>query len=143
MEACGSVTPLPKVKQVLDPKKELRPISLTSSLWKIAEDFVVNDYIKPAWEDVVDPNRFGNTSGSSTVLALIGMVHKWLEATDGNSATVQQCWYFFWLPQSFWSSLFKYYDFTESQTKPKYFGKVVDVVFFFIWWFGDYKQAKY
>ena len=89
MEACGSVTPLPKVKQVLEPKKELRPISLTSSLWKIAEDFVVNDYIKPAWEDVVDPNRFGNTSGSSTVLALIGMVHKWLEATDGNSATVR------------------------------------------------------
>ena len=88
MEACGSVTPLPKVKQVLDPKKELRPISLTSSLWKIAEDFVVNDYIKPAWEDVVDPNRFGNISGSSTVLALIGMVHKWFEATDCNSATV-------------------------------------------------------
>ena len=82
VEACGSVTPLPKVKQVLEPKKELRPISLTSSLWKIA-------YIKPAWEDVVDPNRFGNTSGSSTVLALIGMVHKWLEATDGNSATVR------------------------------------------------------
>ena len=91
MEACGSVTPLPKVKQVLEPKKELRPISLTSSLWKIAEDFVVNDYIKPAWEDVVDPNRFGNISGSSTVLALIGMVHKWFEATDCNSATVQQC----------------------------------------------------
>ena len=89
MEACGSVTALPKVKQVLEPKKELRPISLTSSLWKIAEDFVVNDCIKPAWEDVVDPNRFGNTSGSSTVLALIGMVHKWLEATDGNSATVR------------------------------------------------------
>ena len=42
-----------------------------------------------------DPNQFGNISGSSTVLvltstvlALISMVHKWLEATDGNGATV-------------------------------------------------------
>ena len=37
------VTPLPKVKQVLDPKKELRPISLTASLSKVTEDFVVSD----------------------------------------------------------------------------------------------------
>ena len=32
------VTPLPNVKQVSDRKKELRPISLTSALSKIAED---------------------------------------------------------------------------------------------------------
>ena len=36
------ITPLSKVKQVLDPKKELRPISLTSAFSKIAEDFVVS-----------------------------------------------------------------------------------------------------
>ena len=84
----ADITPLPKVKQVSDPKKELRPISLTSALSKNAEDFVVLDYIKPALEDVDDPNQFGNISGSSTVLALISMVHKWLEATDGNGATV-------------------------------------------------------
>ena len=84
-----NITPLPKVKQVSDPKKELRPISLTSALSKIAEDFVVSDYIKPALEEVVDPNQFGNISGSSTVLALNSMVHKWLQATDGNSATVR------------------------------------------------------
>ena len=36
----ADVTPLPKVKQVVDPKKELRPISLTASLSKVAEDFV-------------------------------------------------------------------------------------------------------
>ena len=72
-----------------DSKKELRPISLISSLFKIAEDFVVSDYIKPALEDVVDPNQLGNISGSSTVLALIGMLHKWLEATDGKGAIVR------------------------------------------------------
>ena len=61
----------------------------TSALSKIAEDFVVSDYIKLALEDVVDPNQFGIISVSSTVLALISMVHKWLEATDGNGATVR------------------------------------------------------
>ena len=84
----ADITPLPNVKQVSDPKKELRPISLTLALSKNAEDFVVLDYIKSALEDVDDPNQFGNISGSSTVLALISMVHKWLEATDGNGATV-------------------------------------------------------
>ena len=38
----ADVTPLPKVKQVTDLKKELRPISLTSTLSKISEDFIVN-----------------------------------------------------------------------------------------------------
>ena len=37
----------------------------------------------------VDSNQFGNISGSSTVLALISMIHKWLEATDGNGASVR------------------------------------------------------
>ena len=37
---------------------------------------------------MVEPNQFGNISGSSAVLALplISMVHKWLEAADGNGA---------------------------------------------------------
>ena len=77
------------MKQVSNPKKELRPLSLTSAFSNIAEDFVVSDYTEPALKDVVDPNQFGNISVSSTVLALISMVDKWLEATDGNGATVQ------------------------------------------------------
>ena len=35
-----------------DPKKELRPISLTPALSKLAEDFIVSDFIKPAVEKV-------------------------------------------------------------------------------------------
>ena len=85
----ADVIPLPKVKQVTDPKKELRPISLTSAFSKISEDFIVSDYIKPALESLVDSNQFGTISGSSTVLALISMIHKWLEATDGNGASVR------------------------------------------------------
>ena len=39
-------------------------------------------------EEVVEPNQFGNITGSSAVLALplISMVHKWFEAADGNGA---------------------------------------------------------
>ena len=37
----ADVTSPPKVRQVVDPKKELRPISLIASLSKVAEDFVI------------------------------------------------------------------------------------------------------
>ena len=79
------ISPVPKVKQVPDP----RPISLTSALSKFADDFIVSDYIKPALEEKVAPNQFGTITGSSTVMALIRVVHKWLETTDGNGAAVR------------------------------------------------------
>ena len=85
----ADVTPLPKVKQVLDPKKELRRISLTPVLSKIAEDFIVLDYIKPALEEKVALNQFGKIAASFTVMTPINVVHKWLEATHGNRATVR------------------------------------------------------
>ena len=40
----ADLSPLPKVKQVLEPKKELPPISLTPACSKIADDFIVSDY---------------------------------------------------------------------------------------------------
>ena len=85
----ADVTPVPKVKQLVDPKKELRPISLTASLSKVAEDFMVSGYIRPALERMADLNQFGTVSGSSTVLPLLSMIYEWLLATDGNSASVR------------------------------------------------------
>jgi len=90
----ADVPPLPRVKQVVDPKKELRPISLTASLSKVAEDFVVSDYIRPALERKADSNQFGTVSGSSTVLALLSMI----QTTHGNGICI--C-FPFWLPQGF------------------------------------------
>ena len=63
-------------------------ILLTASLSKVAEDFVVSDYIRTALERKADSNQFGTVSGSSTVLALLSMIHEWLQATDGNSTSV-------------------------------------------------------
>ena len=85
----ADISPLPKVKQVSDPKKELRPISLTSSLSKIAQDFVVTDYIKPAVVKSIDPKQFGTITGSSTVMALKSMLHKWLGDTDSRGSTIR------------------------------------------------------
>lgn len=65
-----------------------RPISLTSSLSKVAEELVVTNYVKPAVVKIVNPNQFGTIPGSSSVMALISMIHKWLEATDGSGSTI-------------------------------------------------------
>ena len=51
---------LPKSQASVDSRKELRPvlrpISLTPALSKIAKDFIVSDYVKPALEEKVTPN---------------------------------------------------------------------------------------
>lgn len=49
----------------------LRPISLTPVLSKVAEEFVVKQYVKPAVFVKVDPRQFGTIPGSNTTEALI------------------------------------------------------------------------
>ncbi|EDO35721.1 predicted protein, partial [Nematostella vectensis] len=85
----ADVDPVPKQKPVHDINKHLRPISLTPILSKVAEDFVVENHVKPAVLAKVDPRQFGTVPGSSTTEALISMVHSWHQATDGNGATVR------------------------------------------------------
>ena len=77
------VSPLPTKKPVMDLKKDLRPISLTAGLSKVAEDCVVTDHVKPAVLKVLDPNQ-------STTQALIDMVHcmarlyeEWITLSSG------------------------------------------------------------
>ena len=50
----ADVSPLPKKKPVKEIKKDLRPISLTPCMSKIAEGYVVDDFIKPAALQVLD-----------------------------------------------------------------------------------------
>ena len=80
---------VPKQVLVYDVNKHLRPISLTPVLSKVAEEFVVEQYVKPAVLEKVDPGQFGTIPGSSTTEALISMTHVWYKATDGNGATVR------------------------------------------------------
>ena len=85
----ANITPLPKTKIVKDPKKDLRPISLTASISKVAEEFIVVDYIKPAVLKAIDSNQYGVIPQSSTTIALISMIHRWSTASDGNGAVIR------------------------------------------------------
>ena len=85
----ADVTPLPKTKPVKEIKKQLRPISLTPSISKIAEEFVVTGHVKQAVLRILDPSQFGAIPKSSTTFALLEMVHEWSQGTDGNGSTIR------------------------------------------------------
>ena len=85
----ADITPLPKTSLVSDVNKHLTPISLTPILSKVGEEFVVDGYIKPAVLAKIDQNQYGTVPNSSTVHALISMLHNWYKNTDGNGSTVR------------------------------------------------------
>ena len=70
-------------------RQHLRPISLTPILSKIAEERVVEQYVKPAVLQKIDDRQFGTIPHSCTVHALISMTHNWYTGTDGNGATAR------------------------------------------------------
>ena len=72
-----------------DASKHLRPISLTSALPNVAEDYVVVTYISPAILSIIDPDQYGAIPKSSTTHALSSMIHNWTEATDATGAAVR------------------------------------------------------
>ena len=74
---------------MLDLKKDLRRISLTPCVSKVAEEFVVEDVVKPAVLDVIHGNQYGAIPKSSSTMALISMLHAWFLGMDGNGATVR------------------------------------------------------
>ena len=65
-----------KTKPVKEIKKVLRPISLTPSISKVAEDFVVTEHVKPAVLCSLDPSQFGAIPKSSTTFVLLEMLHE-------------------------------------------------------------------
>ena len=82
----ADVVPLPKEKLVEDLSKQLRPISLTQFISKLAQDFVVWTHVGPAVLKIIDHDQYGGIPKSSTLFALISMFHHWLQATDGTVA---------------------------------------------------------
>ena len=87
----ANIIPVPKLTPAHDINQHLRPISLTPLLSKVAEEFVVTKNLKPAILKVLDLvlNQYGVIPGSSTNQALIKMIHKWSEKTDGARASVR------------------------------------------------------
>ena len=85
----ADIAPLPKASTISDYNKDLRPKSLTSTLSKIAEGFVIEKSVKPVVLPALDPCQYGFIPRSSTTFALISMLHRWLHATDGTGATIR------------------------------------------------------
>lgn len=85
----ADVVPVPKQRPINDINKHLRSISLTPILSKLAEDHIVEKYVKPAVLQRIDPRQFGTIPKSSTTHALVNMTHNWLVNTDGNGATAR------------------------------------------------------
>ena len=80
------MVPVSKLKPVIDINKNLRPISLTSVIFKLAQDFVVALHFGPA---VLEVNQYGCIPASYTLHAITSMLHTWLQATDGPGAAVR------------------------------------------------------
>lgn len=75
---------------VIATRESLRlPISLTSTLCKVSESFVIDQALKPVVLSSIDLCQFGFIPGSSTTFALISMFHHWLRATDGTGSSVR------------------------------------------------------
>ena len=85
----ADVSPIPKTSNITDFNKDLRPISLTSTLSKIAEGLVIDHELKPKILQIIDPHQFGFIPKSCTTHAIISMLHSWLAATDGTGSTVK------------------------------------------------------
>ena len=85
----ADVTPLPKKKPLVDIQKELRQISLTPCISKVAEEFFVDGFVKPAVINILDDDQYGAIPNSSTTMVLISMLHSRSLGTDGNGATVR------------------------------------------------------
>ena len=69
--------------------KDLRPISQTPIVSKIAEDYVVYSFVKPVVLKKLDPNRYGTVPRSSTTKALISMLYFLNASVDGKGATTR------------------------------------------------------
>ena len=59
------------------------------NFYKVAEGFIMDDYIKPAVLKELDHSQYGAIPNSSTTMALISMIHHWSLGTDGNGSTVR------------------------------------------------------
>ena len=72
----ANVIQIPKRMPFIDINKHLRPISLTSTISTMAEEFVLSKYIAQTVLKVIDSNQFGAIPKSSTTQTLISMIHK-------------------------------------------------------------------
>ena len=67
---------VPKENVVNDINNHLRPMSLTYCLSKLAEEFIIENFVGLAILNCIDPYQLGGIPKSSSTNALISMLHK-------------------------------------------------------------------
>ena len=85
----SNIVPIPKTSKPIA-EADTRPISRTSCLSKVLEDFVVSWLIEDVKEKI-DPSQFGCLKGISTTFCLSGMLHTWLSHLDGLGNHLRIC----------------------------------------------------
>jgi len=84
----SKVVPIPKIHPPASIESDLRPISVTSSLAKIAENFMCTHF-NNHFKDVIDCNQFGSTAGRSTTLALLKFAEELYRSADNSKNIVR------------------------------------------------------
>ena len=90
LRKCADVISIPKESVIRSVEDGLRPISLTTVLRKMLENFVCNwlwDHLVPS----LDPYQYGCMNNSSTAHALIQLTHNWLKGIDVPGNIVRTC----------------------------------------------------
>ena len=77
------ITPIPKCIPAKCLENDLRPISITPALAKIAESFICR-FFDDHFCDIIDKNQFGCTKNRSTTHALIKFSHELFSASDNS-----------------------------------------------------------
>ena len=79
----ANVIALPTTTPIVSVKTDIRPICLTPIASKVFESIVMR-WFGDSVEDMVDDKQY---RGISTTDALVGMMHRWYEATDKLTTT--------------------------------------------------------
>lgn len=82
------VTPIPKVTPPLSIENDLRPISVTSGISKIAESFICK-FFDMHFNDLIDHNQFGCASNRSTTHALIKLTDLIFRSSDNSKNIIR------------------------------------------------------
>ena len=69
---------------------DLGPISLTTTLSEVLEDFVFG-WLRPIIMPQLDTRQFGGIKNSSTTHALVRVIHEWLQAAETPKAIIRAC----------------------------------------------------
>jgi hypothetical protein len=77
------ITPIPKVHPPVSVETDLRPISITSSIAKVAETFICQ-FFNEHFNSLIDENQYGCTFNRSTTHALIKLSDLFYKCSDSS-----------------------------------------------------------